>query len=217
MPGSRRSTAWCARSRPRRVNSRRWVTRCGSSRRSNSARCLARPTPRSACRCFRRAASTGGFASSIPTCCTSPPKVRWAGGAPLRVAQRFPVHDGLSHALSRVRTRAPPAAAVLELRVAAALPRTIEGRDGADAGGGRRSGGQWFHQREALVARRGHGHLPSAAEQAARQHAADLPVRRPRGGREERRSVPRARPARIEVGGGHGAGARAHPRALSAA
>ena len=46
--------------------------------------------------------------------------------------------------------------------------------------------------------------------------AADLPVRRPRGGGEERRGVPRARSARIEVGGGHGPGARRHPRAYPA-
>ncbi len=137
------------------------------------------------------------------------------GGASLRAAQRFPVHHRLSHALPRVRARALPAAAVVELRLAAALPWAVEGRDGAHAGGGRRSRRQRFQQREALVARRGCRHLPSAAEQAARQRAADLPVRRPRRRGEERRGLSRARPARIEVGGGHGPGARAHPRAIS--
>ena len=48
----------------------------------------------------------------------------------------------------------------------------------------------------------------SAAEQEPEQRAADLPVRRPGGGGEERRGVPRARSAGIEVGGGHGPGAR---------
>ena len=65
-----------------------------------------------------------------------------------------------------------------------------------------------FQQCEALVARSGWRHLSSAAEQAPQLRAADLPVRRPRGGREERRSLSRARPSRIEVGRRHGAGSR---------
>ena len=43
----------------------------------------------------------------------------------------------------------------LELRLAAALSRRLERRDGADAGGGRRSRRQWLPECEALVARRG--------------------------------------------------------------
>ena len=182
------------------------------------------PIRKYACRCSRSAASNGASASSIPTCCTSRRKGRSA-----LAARRFALRNDFPFTTAyhtrfpeyvHARLRLPLSWSYAWLR---RFHGAVEGRDGAHAGGGRRPRRANGFKNVKLWSRGVDArHFPSAAEQAPEQHAADLPVRRAGGRGEERRSVPRARPAGLEVGGGHGprasrGSARAFPGELSRA
>ena len=95
--------------------------------------------------------------------------------------------------------------------------KRVAGRDGAHAGGQARPRKVRLHECRAVDSRRRSGDLSPDGLEGAQHRAADLSVRRTRGGREERRGVSEARSARLEVGRRRRPGARRTEVALSAA
>ena len=110
------------------------------------------------------------------------------------------VHDRLPHSLPRIRSCAHRHAAFVDVCFPALVSRAVAGGDGADRHRQERSGSQRVPERRAVVAGRRPRHLQADEEQSLEHGAADFSVCRPRGGGEERRSLPRAGPAGLEVG-----------------
>ena len=134
--------------------------------------------------------------------CTSPPKVR-SGMAARRFALRhdFPFTTAYHTRFPEyvhARLRLPLS---LELRLAAPFPSALARRDGARPRWWSTTSSPMDSSNVKLWSRGvDTGHLSSAASKRLRQRAADLPVRRPRGGGEKRRGVPRSSTCRVRSG-----------------
>ena len=186
------------------------------SRPTDSARYPVRPTPRSGCRCSRGQRWRGrieAFAPDAMHIATEGPLGLAARRHALRTRQA--VHDRVSHAVPGVRSCALPAAAGDQLPVDALVPRPGRGTDGRDAGHRAAARRPRLRQSRSLVARRRHGALSPRTARATGRAAADLRVRRARGGRKEPRGLPVARPARHQVGRRGRTGARGPAAAIS--
>jgi hypothetical protein len=131
-------------------------------------------------------------------------RARRALGLPQRGAA---LHDELSHALPGISRCARARPGEVELRGPATVPqcRLRHAREHAFAR--TRPEGPRLSPPSAMDPRRGHGAVPAPARRRSDAAAADLPVRRSRGRREEPAGLPRPRSARHQSGGRRRTGA----------
>ena len=136
------------------------------------------------------------------------------------------VHHQLPHALPRVPGRALPAALHRDLPLLPLVPPPVGTDHGGHADHARGAGASRLPQHLALDAGGGHRAVPPPPRRRARPlrrpAAPGVPQRRPRGGGEEHRGVPGARPAGLQGGGGRraaagGAGGALPPPSVSPA
>src|SRR5690606_22375897 len=99
-----------------------------------------------------------------------------------------------------ISARAFPPAAGGFLSLAEMVSPTVEIGDGTDAAHARNAGTQRFPQRCAVEPRRRYAAFQAGAARGIDARTAVVPVRRPRCGREEYRSLPADGYARCEVG-----------------